>query len=181
MLDGEKTGGQLTMVRSATGGSASPVHVHATEDEIIVLLQGSGIFWVGDQRWELSEGGDALLPRNVLHLRRLLRRVTAIAWDRSLGVDRGVDRACGKTRGHECVRCVPREASLLVKRLLRTSVLLIIRRSWVRSPAAPPSLTCAFSQHLACSDDAGLRSACGLLPTRKESHTFRSADSRACT
>jgi uncharacterized cupin superfamily protein len=26
------------------------VHVHHSEDEIIILLQGSGIFWVGDQR-----------------------------------------------------------------------------------------------------------------------------------
>jgi len=71
MLDGKKTDGQLTMVRSAAhGGSASPVHVHASEDEIIVLLQGSGIFWAGDQRWELSEGSVAFLPRNVPHAYR---------------------------------------------------------------------------------------------------------------
>jgi quercetin dioxygenase-like cupin family protein len=68
MLDSEKTDGQLTMMRSAThGGSAAPVHVHDIEDEIVVLLQGSGIFWVGDQRWELSEGGVAFLPRKVPH------------------------------------------------------------------------------------------------------------------
>ena len=72
LLDRDKTGGQLTMVRSAAeGGSASPVHVHAGEDEIVVLLQGSGIFWAGDQRWELSEGGVAFLPRNVPHAYRL--------------------------------------------------------------------------------------------------------------
>jgi quercetin dioxygenase-like cupin family protein len=71
MLDGKKTDGQLTMIRSAAAnGSASPVHVHDKEDEIIVLLKGSGIFWVGDQRWELSEGGVAFLPRNVPHAYR---------------------------------------------------------------------------------------------------------------
>lgn len=71
MLDGNKTDGQLTMLRSAAaGGSASPVHVHADEDEIVVLLQGSGIFWAGEQRWELSEGGVAFLPRNVPHAYR---------------------------------------------------------------------------------------------------------------
>lgn len=71
MLDGQKTDGQLTMVRSAArDGSASPVHVHASEDEIVVLLYGSGIFWAGDQRWELSEGGVAFLPRNVPHAYR---------------------------------------------------------------------------------------------------------------
>lgn len=72
MLDGEKTGGQLTMMRTpARGGTASVVHVHHSEDEIIVLLQGRGIFWVGDQRWELSEGGVLFLPRNVPHAYRL--------------------------------------------------------------------------------------------------------------
>lgn len=71
MLDGQRTDGQLTMIRSAAaGGSASPVHVHAREDEIIVLLQGSGIFWVGEHRWELSAGGVAVLPRNVPHAYR---------------------------------------------------------------------------------------------------------------
>jgi quercetin dioxygenase-like cupin family protein len=71
MLDGAKTGGQLTMLRSApAGGSASPVHVHASEDEIVVLLAGSGIFWVGDERFELSEGGVAFLPRNIPHAYR---------------------------------------------------------------------------------------------------------------
>jgi quercetin dioxygenase-like cupin family protein len=71
LLDGKKTGGQLTMLRSAAaGGSASPVHVHADEDEIVVLLKGSGIFWAGEQRFELTEGGVAFLPRNVPHAYR---------------------------------------------------------------------------------------------------------------
>jgi len=71
LLDGNKTGGQLTMLRSAAaGGSASPVHVHAREDEIVVLLQGSGIFWAGGHRYELSEGGVAFLPRNIPHAYR---------------------------------------------------------------------------------------------------------------
>jgi quercetin dioxygenase-like cupin family protein len=70
--DGEKTDGQLMMHRQATEReSASPVHVHDSEDEIVVLLQGSGIWWVGDQRWELRDGGVAFLPRNVPHAYRL--------------------------------------------------------------------------------------------------------------
>lgn len=64
--------GQLTILRSAAqGGTASPVHVHDSEDEIIVLLKGSGIWWIGDQRWQLSEGGVAFMPRNVPHAYRL--------------------------------------------------------------------------------------------------------------
>ena len=71
LLEGKNTDGDLTMVRSdAAGGSASPVHVHANEDEIVVLLRGSGIFWVGERRYELSEGGVAFLPRNIPHAYR---------------------------------------------------------------------------------------------------------------
>jgi|GEM_PF-783901 len=68
LLDANKTDGQLMMQRSAAAaGAASPVHVHSNEDEIVVLLRGSGIFWVGERRWELSEGGVAFLPRNIPH------------------------------------------------------------------------------------------------------------------
>jgi quercetin dioxygenase-like cupin family protein len=71
LLDGNKTDGELVLLRSAAAaGSASPVHVHGAEDEIIVLLKGSGIFWVGERRWELSEGGVAFLPRNIPHAYR---------------------------------------------------------------------------------------------------------------
>lgn len=71
LLDAEKTDGQAALIRSdATGGSASPVHVHDDEDEVIVLLSGSGVFWAGDQRYELSDGGVAFLPRKVPHAYR---------------------------------------------------------------------------------------------------------------
>ena len=70
LLDAQKTAGQLTVLRSTSpGGAASPVHVHA-DDEIVVLLQGSGIFWAGDKRYELTDGGIAFLPRNVPHAYR---------------------------------------------------------------------------------------------------------------
>lgn len=71
LLDGTATDGELAMVRTAAaGGSASPVHVHTNEDEIFVLLSGSGIFWAGEHRYELSGGGVAYLPRNVPHAYR---------------------------------------------------------------------------------------------------------------
>ena len=46
-----------------------------------------------------------------------------------LSVDRGVDRRPEKSQGDVCVHSIPREASLQAKRVLLTSVLLIIRRS----------------------------------------------------
>jgi quercetin dioxygenase-like cupin family protein len=87
MLDGTKTDGRLAMLRSAAaGGTASPVHVHVSEDEVIVLLQGSGIFWVGEQRYELSEGGVAFLPRNIPHAYRLTSEtVDTRLWTRPTG------------------------------------------------------------------------------------------------
>jgi quercetin dioxygenase-like cupin family protein len=71
LLDGQRAAGQPTMLRGAPArGFASPVHVHANEDEVIVLLRGSGIFWAGDRRYELGEGGVAFLPRGVPHAYR---------------------------------------------------------------------------------------------------------------
>ncbi|MGI5195743.1 cupin domain-containing protein [Streptomyces sp. CA-288835] len=72
LLDARHTGGQLSVFRSTVPtATASPVHVHPNEDEIFVMLRGSGLIWVGDQRFELTEGGIAFLPRNIPHAYRL--------------------------------------------------------------------------------------------------------------
>ncbi|WP_203839376.1 cupin domain-containing protein [Winogradskya humida] len=68
VVDAEASGGRLTAIRqSMHGGAASPVHVHAREDETIFLLAGSGTFWAGDQRWDLTSGDTVFLPRGVPH------------------------------------------------------------------------------------------------------------------
>jgi quercetin dioxygenase-like cupin family protein len=97
LLDARHTGGQLTMFRTAaTEGSASPVHVHADEDEIIVLLSGSGVFWAGEHRYELSEGGVAYLPRRVPHAYRLTSpTVDMLAISTPAGME-GFFRAAGR-------------------------------------------------------------------------------------
>ena len=72
LLDGDTTNGQLGMVRTrGSGGAAAPVHVHSREDEVFLVLEGSGIFWVGDQRQEVSAGGVAFLPRGLPHAYRV--------------------------------------------------------------------------------------------------------------
>ena len=72
LLDGDTTNGQLGMVRTrGSGGAAAPVHVHSREDEVFLVLEGSGIFWVGDQREEVSAGGVAFLPRGLPHAYRV--------------------------------------------------------------------------------------------------------------
>ncbi|MFI6426577.1 cupin domain-containing protein [Promicromonospora sp. NPDC050880] len=67
LLDEEHTGGRLSLFRStdAPAGSASPVYVQHHEDEIVVMLSGSGTYWVGDHRYELSPGGVVVIPRGV--------------------------------------------------------------------------------------------------------------------
>jgi quercetin dioxygenase-like cupin family protein len=67
-LDAAATGGRLTAIRSTMReGTASPVHVHEHEDETVFVLSGTGVFWAGDQRWRLSSGDTAFLPRGLPH------------------------------------------------------------------------------------------------------------------
>lgn len=71
LLDGTHTANQVTVVRSTLGaGSASPLHLHRKEDEMFVVLKGHGLFWVGDERHEVGEGGAVFLPRDVPHAYR---------------------------------------------------------------------------------------------------------------
>lgn len=68
LFDAEATAGQLSVLRShLPQGAAAPVHVHSDEDEMFIVLKGSAVFWAGDQRYELSDGGVAFLPRHVPH------------------------------------------------------------------------------------------------------------------
>jgi quercetin dioxygenase-like cupin family protein len=73
LVDSAQAGGQLAMSRATVpAGAASPVHVHARVDEVVVLLRGSAIVWAGDERFELRAGGVAFLPRGVPHAYRIL-------------------------------------------------------------------------------------------------------------
>jgi quercetin dioxygenase-like cupin family protein len=71
LFDAQSTGGQLTVLRTRLRrGDAAPLHVHSKEDEMFVLLQGSGVFWVGEDRFEVGEGGVVFLPRTLPHAYR---------------------------------------------------------------------------------------------------------------
>lgn len=105
LLDGEKTGGQLAMFRSsAPAGAASPAHVHTREDEIFVLLSGSAVFWVGDQRFEADAGSVAFLPRGVPHAYRITSDADLLALSTPSGLENffrgaGHDLSTPKPRG----------------------------------------------------------------------------------
>jgi quercetin dioxygenase-like cupin family protein len=68
LLDGSATEGQVVVVRShLAAGSASPMHLHRNEDEMFVILEGEGVFWVGDEVHEVGAGGAMFLPRDMPH------------------------------------------------------------------------------------------------------------------
>lgn len=72
LLDAAVTGGRLAALHSElSAGDAAPVHVHSREDEIFLLLSGSAVVQVGDERHDVGPGGVAFLPRDVPHTYRI--------------------------------------------------------------------------------------------------------------
>ncbi|MCW2606705.1 MAG: hypothetical protein JWO60_1398 [Frankiales bacterium] len=72
LLDAASTGGQLMVLSSKPkAGTAAPLHVHGSEDEMFLLLSGSALVFVGNERFEVEAGGSAFLPRDVPHAYRI--------------------------------------------------------------------------------------------------------------
>jgi hypothetical protein len=71
-------------------------------------------------------------------------RVTAIAWAKSLGVDRGMDRRPGKSQSHVCIRFrKPRrtevEAQIELGKLLELAESRYANRAYAATPTARSS------------------------------------------
>lgn len=72
LLDSQATNGQLMMGRfSLRQGNASPLHVHAREDEVFLMISGTARMWRGDEEMEVAEGGVIFLPREIPHAYRI--------------------------------------------------------------------------------------------------------------
>ena len=68
LLDSARSAGQLMAMRTTLHrGDASPVHVHSREDEVFILVMGTGLVWIGDDRYDVAEGGVVFMPREVPH------------------------------------------------------------------------------------------------------------------
>ena len=68
LVDSEASGGTFMVIETrAQRGDASPMHVHSTEDELFIVLEGGMTVWVGDERHDLDAGGVAFLPREIPH------------------------------------------------------------------------------------------------------------------
>jgi quercetin dioxygenase-like cupin family protein len=69
---GDQTGGRLSLVEHLVpAGSASPWHVHHTEDESFYVVEGHLTVVVGEQRLSLGPGGYAFGPRDIPHAFRV--------------------------------------------------------------------------------------------------------------
>ena len=68
LLDGERTGGKLTMWTEVTPpGGGPPSHYHSSEDETFHVLEGRVAFLVNGDWQEVRPGGAAFMPRGVVH------------------------------------------------------------------------------------------------------------------
>src|SRR5262245_406553 len=62
------TNGRFTVFEQTTpAGWGPPRHVHANEDEIVYVLDGTYEVSLGDERRTISAGGCAILPRGIPH------------------------------------------------------------------------------------------------------------------
>ena len=48
-------------------GDGIPVHKHSSEEELVFIEKGTGIFTFGDQEYDVTPGSMALVPRTVWH------------------------------------------------------------------------------------------------------------------
>jgi quercetin dioxygenase-like cupin family protein/ketosteroid isomerase-like protein len=63
-----ETGGALSMFESSPGpGAGPPMHVHAAEDEVLYVVEGTIRFQLGDETRETQAGGFAFIPRGLPH------------------------------------------------------------------------------------------------------------------
>lgn len=63
-----ETGGGLSMFESTPGpGAGPPMHVHANEDEVLYVVEGTIRFKLGDVLRETPAGGLAFIPRGLRH------------------------------------------------------------------------------------------------------------------
>src|SRR5262245_36822327 len=62
------TDGRFSVFEQTTpAGWGPPRHVHANEDEIVYVLEGTYDVWLGDEQRTISVGGCAILPRGIPH------------------------------------------------------------------------------------------------------------------
>ena len=65
----ESTGGAFTIIEEIAPLD-TPLHVHAHEDELFVVLAGEHVFRVGEEEFHVGPGATVFAPRGVPHAHR---------------------------------------------------------------------------------------------------------------
>lgn len=66
-LTGEQSAGGLTVIEGVVTEGGPPLHVHDSEDEVVIVLEGRLTYRVGSERGVLASGGLLWFPRAVPH------------------------------------------------------------------------------------------------------------------
>lgn len=81
LLNGEQTGGRLTMwLETTPPGGGPPPHFHINDDETFHVLEGRVAFFQNSQWQEVGPGGSAFVPRGQLHTFASSRRWATPFW-----------------------------------------------------------------------------------------------------
>ncbi len=94
-VSGESTRGRLAVVEAkARPGNEPPPHIHDWEDELLYLLEGSGEFYCGKDRFVAGAGDYLFIPQGVAHAMTFLTPsvrlvgVLSSTGERPVGADR---------------------------------------------------------------------------------------------
>jgi quercetin dioxygenase-like cupin family protein len=66
-VTGEESGGRVSVIQGVVAHGGPPLHVHRSEDELVICLDGELSYQVGEQRGVLEPGGVVWMPRGVAH------------------------------------------------------------------------------------------------------------------
>ena len=68
LLSGEQTSGQFCLFENKSGGNTrTPIHVHASDDETLYIIEGELTAVLDGQARRLTAGESVFLPRGVPH------------------------------------------------------------------------------------------------------------------
>lgn len=66
-VTGSQSSGLVAVLEGVVHEGGPPLHVHDGEDEVVVVLEGTMTYQVGDEGGELAAGGLLWFPRSVPH------------------------------------------------------------------------------------------------------------------
>lgn len=66
-VTGKQSSGLVTVLEGVVEQGGPPLHVHESEDEVVVVVAGELDYRVGDERGSLTSGGLLWFPRQVPH------------------------------------------------------------------------------------------------------------------